>query len=309
MDLICARYARWVMLLSATACGGAGTPGGDGGTASDGGAASDGGTASVELTLDNCATNIASDVPAFFRTYFRCVTITKSGTDIVIQTKGLPPHRTFYYGVSSPNYATFDRSGGRAPNPNTLREQNVTMTIPSNPVSRGLTITTAMVDRTANTNTNEYSGGAVGVALDSVLLFNDQAAPGDNIDNEAFTFDGYNAHPQQQGQYHYHTSTPGPLEVLQKIGATSSTTPGSASVELYGILCDGTLVLGCTELDGSQPSGGDFDGQNGHTHDIRDGTATHFVSRYHTHVCPTRFTTHKYTPEIRYYTTCTMTGR
>jgi len=39
-------------------------------------------------------------------------------------------------------------------------------------------------------------------------------------------------------------------------------------------MCVGTVVLGCTELDGSEPAAADFDAQGGHEHDLAgaDGT-------------------------------------
>ena len=146
--------------------------------------------------------------------------------------------------------------------------------------------------------------GPAGVALDSVVLFNALAAPGDDIENEKYTFDSYEGHPAGT-TYHYHSITPGPLEVMQAIGLTTSTVPGSADVEVYGIMCDGTLVLGCTELDGTQPAGDDLDAQNGPSHDVIDEEGTsHFLDRYHTHICPGVFPNHNFTPEIQFYSTC-----
>ena len=72
---------------------------------------------------------------------------------------------------------------------------------------------------------------------------------------------------------------PGPVEVVAYLGHTDSVEPGCADVELYGMLCDGTVALGCTELDGDSPDSGDFDAQNGHTHDLvgDDGEVPVFV--------------------------------
>ena len=75
-------------------------------------------------------------------------------------------------------------------------------------------------------------------------------------------------------------------------------------VELYGVLCDGTLVLGCTELDGSSPQGA-LDAQGGHVSDIGDGTTVYFASRYHTHVCADAAHGHPFTPEVHFYQKCT----
>jgi hypothetical protein len=148
------------------------------------------------------------------------------------------------------------------------------------------------------TSTQEYSLGAVGVALDSVAMFNPLAAPGDDIEKEKFTFDDFNAHPAPDGTYHYHTTSKGPLEVLSSIGAT-------AGLELYGVMCDGTIVLGCSELDATAPDLSALDAQGGHVGDVKDAAGTvHFAGRYHVHVCPSKGG-RKFTPEIQYYSTCT----
>ncbi len=314
------RSLRVPLLLAATACssstttatsttatdGGTTTAAGDGGvtTTADGGV-----TATGLHDLTTCTTSIAADAPAFYKKFFKCVTVTTTADGVNVAYNGLPPHKSYYYGQGNVNFADFDTSRGPTykPNPNKIVGRTRTVSVPSAPVSRGLTITPAMVDRKAGTNPNEYRMGAAGVAIDSVVIFNDQAAGQDNIDDERFTFDSYDAHPAPSGEYHYHTTSPGPLEVLKALGFATTTKPGDAEVELYGVMCDGALVLGCTELDGKAPDGATLDGQNGHVTDIvdKDGV-THFTGRYHTHVCPKLFTTHKYTPEIQFYSTCTV---
>ena len=88
-------------------------------------------------------------------------------------------------------------------------------------------------------------------------------------------------------------------------GIIQTPTPGSGEIEVYGIMCDGTVILGCTELDGSSPNSIELDAQNGHIHDLIDGEdTTHFTERYHTHICPDQFSNHKFTPELQYYDDC-----
>ncbi|MGZ3417430.1 MAG: YHYH protein [Polyangiales bacterium] len=246
-------------------------------------------------TLESCTTSIAADAPAFFATYFKCVTITTTADAIVIESQGLPPHLSYYYGAGSPNFAPFDTSRGSEymPNPNKLKQKSLRVSVPKVPKSKGLTVTAAMVDGVVGTNGDEYSLGPVGIALDSVAIFNPLAAPGDDIEKEKFTFDDYSAHPAPDGTYHYHTASKGPLEVMTAIGKTG---------ELYGVMCDGTIVLGCTELDGSDP--GTLDAQGGHVGDVKDASTTHFTGRYHVHVCPTKTGGRRFTPEIQYYSTC-----
>jgi len=261
-----------------------------------------------ERTIETCPTAVSSEAPAFFAQYFRCVDVTTNDTDVVIETQGLPPHRSNYYATNSPNYEPFDTSRGaryRA-NPNRLSAQDVVLSIPKSPVSRGLTITTEMVDGVVGTNANEYPMGVAGVAIDSVLLFNPMARPGDDIEAEQYTFDRYNAHPAPSGDYHYHTVSRGPLELLESIGLGTGAEPGSASLELFGLMCDGTVVLGCTELDGTAAPIGTLDAQGGHVHDLTErGGAVAFADRYHVHLCPSVEGGRRFTPEIQYYDRCT----
>lgn len=286
-------------LLAAFVCAGCGS-------SSSSSSGSGGSSGSGHRTLSSCETNIAPDAPELFKRYFRCVTVTTSADSVTIQTEDLPPHETNYYGQDSPDYVAFDTSRGSQyhANPNLLVQQNIEVTIPLAPVAKGLTVTAGMVDGVVGTSSDEYPMGPAGVALDSVALFNPLAKPGDDIANERFTFDDYNAHPTQNGIYHYHTASPGPMEVLVAAGLDTGSKLGAGQPELMGVMCDGTLVLGCTELDGSTPAG-TLDAQGGHVGDIvdKDGTVLE-KSRYHVHVCPSSSSGRQYTPEIQYYTTC-----
>ena len=254
----------------------------------------DAAVSSGELTLDNCPTTIASDVPEPYRSLFRCVDMSISGTDLTIKSTGLPPHKSYYYGSGSPNFIAWDDRGGLYhANPNTLKLSTTSIVVPLTPNSRNLTINAALVDGVNGTSGSEYHGGPVGIALDSVLMFNALAAPGDDISQEQYTFDPYNAHPAPGGQYHYHRDSQGPLDVLAL---------AANAAQVYGLMCDGTFILGCSELDGSTPVTTDLDAQNGHTHDMPS-----IGARYHIHICPS-WTDHPrvYTPEIQAYDRCTV---
>jgi hypothetical protein len=296
--------------LLAAACGGSvdGEGTGGGGSGTTGSTTSTGGSAGGLRTLDSCGTTIADDVPAFYRKYFRCVDISMSGSEIVFKTTDLPPHQTAYYADGDPNWIAFDTQGGtHVQNPSRLAEQALTMQIPVDPVAKGLTITPTLVDGQGGDSIDEYHakpGGTPGVSLDGVAMFHGVAAPGDDLKKQEVSFDVYDGHPEMTGTYHYHGEAPGPLEVLKANGIVKTTEPGSAEVELYGIMCDGTLVLGCTELDGSTPDSADFDGQNGHEHDIAADGTVYFTKRYHTHVCRSKYTQDLFSPEIQYYVKC-----
>jgi len=255
----------------------------------DDGGGTDAGTTD-ELTLETCTYTIGLDVPDPYAARFKCANVSVEGTDVVITTTGLPPHPTYYYGEGDANYTAWDSRGGQYnPNPNRLQRKNTTIRIPMTPVSRNVTITAALVDGVVGTSGSEYRQGAAGVAFDSVILFNPLAAPGDDIADEQFTFDPFNAHPAPDGTYHYHRDSDGPRE--------------AAATDALGVMCDGTWVLGCTELDGTFPTESTLDAQNGHVHAI-----VGLGDRYHTHICPGQLPNHTrpYTPEIQYYSTCSV---
>lgn len=303
------------LLAAPTGCGGAlegattGTGGHDAGagTSGTGGATGSGGAATGLRTLDDCGTKFAADVPAFYKKYFRCVDVSMSGGDVVLKIDDLPPHRSPYYAKSDPNWIAFDTQGGtHFQNPNQLSAQSFSVRIPADPVPKGLTIGKTLVDGQGGTSVDEYHpkpGAAPGVSLDGVAMFHGVAAPGDDLAKQAFTFDDYEGHPEPTGAYHYHGASPGPLAALRANGLVKSTKPGAAEVELYAIMCDGALVLGCTELDGTAPDSSDFDAQNGHVRDIAADGTVYFAKRYHTHVCTGKYPD-GFAPEIQYYVKC-----
>jgi len=295
----------WALYLSVLAVGCGDDGGGvdpDGGTGLDDAVAADGGEGEA-ITLANCDASVEAAAAPFYQQYFACSDISVTGAGTQLFSTGLPPHPSAYYPADDPNYVAFDDRGGtHQKNPNELTSGNYTFTIPDAPVAKGITIDAALVDNSMNTSADEYGGGPVGMALNGVVIFAAMAAVGDELADEQFTFDSYEAHPAGT-TYHYHFNTPGPLEVLVDRGYSSTATPGAGAVELYGVLCDGTVVMGCAELDGSAPSGDDFDAQNGHVHDISDGDTTHFAERYHTHVCPGSWPDYPFFPEIAYYET------
>ena len=267
-------------------------------------------------SLETCETSFGPGVPEFFTKYFRCVTanMSESGEYVNIYFNSKPPYLSWYYPPDDPNYTPWYSLGENYyQNPGQIIGENLVVSIPINPVPRQETnswIDNFYVNGEVDGGV-EYSMGTTGAALNGVSMFNPCAAPGDVIENEIYSFDPYAGHPAGS-RYHYHTSSKGPLEVLELNGLTQNTTPGLADVELYGIMCDGVPVLGCTELDGSTPNNSDWDAQNGHVHDIVDENGTVHFNRYHTHICYDElsedtndfnsFEKHEFTPEVSFYT-------
>ncbi|MFT6747015.1 MAG: hypothetical protein ACJAZ2_001361 [Glaciecola sp.] len=171
--------------------------------------------------------------------------------DIVITSKGIPNHESAYYETSNPLYADYTLSTFNK-NPNTISEQSITMTIPRYPLEASSHDATAL--------------GAMGIAVNSVSLYNQYAAPGDDLEDEIEGFDQWAGHPQNQGQYHYHLEAP-------------YLTQQNGNEALVGILMDGFPVYG-THENGVQITNADLDEYHGHT----TSTADFPDGIYHYHV-------------------------
>ncbi len=247
-------------------------------------------------TLEDCTATVADDVPAFYARYFACTDISMEGDSVVLATESLPPYTTYYYGEGHEMYADWDDQGGTTePNPNVIAALTVRVVVPAEPVAKGLDISAAIVDHQMATSDEEYVPGPVGVAPDSVSNFNATAGVGDDIFEEELSFDEWDAHPTQNGEYHHHGANRGTLEALDFLGVDET---------VYGIMCDGTVLLGCDELDGGTVDVDTLDAQDGHVGDIIDLDGTvHFTGRYHAHVCPDYNGSGLY-PEIQYYDAC-----
>jgi hypothetical protein len=246
-------------------------------------------------------------IPPPPRRRFSIVIVLAVALLVVISGSNLPPHLSYYYGADSDQFEEFDYSRGEEyrPNPNQIELTNFTIRIPINPSESGNAIDARTVNLTVGDGT-DYPQGPAGVALDGATYFNPLAAAGDDIEDEKFTFDSNEGHPQQMGAYHYHAVARGPLRVLSELGLVTSDLPGHAEIEIYGIMCDGTVLLGENELDGS--AAGDLDVQAGHVHDIvtADGTVL-LEERYHIHMAAEIGTDPRgLSPEAQYYDTCNV---
>ncbi|MDF3818739.1 YHYH protein [Leptospira sp. 96542] len=171
----------------------------------------------------SCQTCIDASLPTWIKDNFHCVTVTKSGSNYVFTTKNLPPYKSYYYGSTSPYFEVM--GGGNTGNPNLIQSQNYTLTIPVNPV----------FDATPDAS----SLGAVGISTYGVVLFNNEAAPGDDLTAEYSSFDQSEGHPTASGEYHHHTEPP------------KLTNNGS---ELIGVILDGYPIYGKKTETGSYPS-------------------------------------------------------
>lgn len=200
-----------------------------------------------------------TELPEVYEKIKNVTDVYLDGEFVVIETEGIPDHKSPYYENTIWEADRYEGYMGTNPdyhrNPNRITAQNMTFRIPLNP---------------AKDDSHQATGlGAIGVTVNGVAIFNQYAAPGDDLSQEINTFDHYNGHPQQMGMYHYHIE---PTYLTETNGGES----------LIGFLLDGFPVYGPMES-GQTITNADLDQYHGHQHvtaDYPDGI-------YHYHVTDT----------------------
>ncbi|KAA0272049.1 MAG: YHYH protein [Chloroflexi bacterium] len=195
-------------------------------------------------------------------------TITLQGDQRIFTGNDLPDHPTGNFPVSQSDDAyAVDR------NPNSIREQTVSFSVPANPSAA------------AQPN---CVGGEVGIMLSGVVIFNAFDAEGrDAVAHEVQ--DDCDGHPQQSGFYHYHS-------LSDCIEDTS--TSGHSS--LVGYAFDGYGIYGYYGEDGGEVTNEDLDDCHGHTHVIEwDGQMVEMYHYHATHEFPYTVGCFHGTPSVR----------
>ncbi|QCX00374.1 YHYH protein [Aggregatimonas sangjinii] len=175
-------------------------------------------------------------------------TIFLDGSNVVIETTGLPDHETVYWGEDNDLYRAepdVNLTPTRIPD----RNQGATITVDTSPDLTGSTVATEL--------------GIIGIAVSGSYIFNDQEGNGP-LDQAAGSLDWTGAHIGPS-VYHYH---------LEPKAFTDD------DDELAGILLDGVFLYGrkCNSI-GTYPT--DLDASGGHT------TATQYTdgdAEYHYHI-------------------------
>lgn len=175
-------------------------------------------------------------------------TIYLDGSDVVIETTGLPNHETVYWGEGNELYR--DEPDVRlTPTRIPDRDQSETIIVDATPNLTGNTVATQL--------------GIIGVAVSGSYIFNDQEGNG-ALDEAAGGLDWTGAHIGPS-VYHYH---------LEPKAFTNDDS------ELVGILLDGVFLYGrkC-DLTGTYPT--DLDASGGHTHATQHSDGE---EEYHYHI-------------------------
>jgi hypothetical protein len=179
----------------------------------------------------------SGDVPAMYSAFGNGMTITVEGDYVVIRTKNIPDHKSPYFVASDTRYEAYNGTNtGFVLNPNRIAEQALVFRIPVTPTKQATPSATPL--------------GPIGVATNGVAIFNQYAGPNQPLTGEIDSFDQYNGHPQQTGQYHYHVE---PVYLTR-----------TSKAVLIGVLLDGYPVYGPLE-DGKTITSADLDAAHGHT--------------------------------------------
>lgn len=198
----------------------------------------------------------STTIPDVYKKIYGATDMYISGTYLVIKATSLPDHKSPYYKGTKWESTKYEAYNGTntsyAQNPNTITEVDLTYKIPLNPVKA--------------TNHQATPGGAIGVAVNGVPLYNQYNAQNSPLTAEINSFDQYLGHPQMQGMYHYHQE---PNYLTAQKGRDA----------LMGFLLDGFPVYGPLE-GGKTISNSDLDAYHGHI----GATADYPQGIYHYHI-------------------------
>ena len=201
-------------------------------------------------TLWACSkTDTSTDEPVIddglataYQQFYNVNEVYQDGDMVVVECEGVPDHKSPYYQGTAWEEERYEDYDGSNPdfhqNPNEIGAQNYTFRIPLNP----------QVDESHSATPL----GPIGVALNGVAIFNQYAAPGDDLSEEINTFDHYNGHPTGTQAYHYHVE---PLYLTNTLGQDA----------LLGFLLDGFPLYGPVE-NGEVITNDDLDAYHGHEH-------------------------------------------
>jgi hypothetical protein len=204
--------------------------------------------------------------------------------EIVVTSTNLPDHESVYWEDDQDLHEDYDYDTNiykfaevytdqvaHSAGPNMIKTQSIVMRMPADP--------------TEAANKTQSTFGTIGLALNGVSFFNENAAPGGYIVDELFTFDQCSGHPQQQGVYHYHVDAVCLVrdlggDITEQSVTDAGTTytwiedAGTNAGVLLGFLMDGFPVYGpidAEELDCQGEAVTEpIDAYNGHAHCTAD---------------------------------------
>lgn len=170
------------------------------------------------------------------------------GSNVVIETNGLPNHSTPYWGVGNALYVAPQSGFSATPSLITGYNGSATLTVSANPKKASSPSNTSL--------------GAIGIAISGAAIFNDSEGNGP-LSGAAVSLDYTGAHIGPS-EYHYHT---------EPYAWTNN------DDKLVGVMADGFFIYGrkCNST-GETATG--LDASNGHTTTTQHATE----ATYHYHI-------------------------
>lgn len=230
------------------------------------------------LGADGCVsgvtTSMSSDLPSWIKDNFKCSVGWVSGDYYCFKSKNLPNHASYYWirsGAGAPlaaNLPFLDGQQHTEAGTNRIGSQNFVYAIPKNPT------------RNTGTLSGTQAGlSSIGITRNGLAIFNNAAAPGDTLADEAKTFDAFGSHPNNQSITHHH----GWVKKFSTDQSATVTTEYNNDSNLIGITLDGYALYGSKCDNGTAATGDDttptLDAYHGHT-----AVTTHFsTATYHYH--------------------------
>lgn len=209
------------------------------------GATSSSGCALLTRDTSSCkASREAAGLSGFWLNFSCRVSLSVSGDEVIAVSDGLPDYASNYFTDTDACHETYT---GAIQNPNLISTQSYSVHFPRTPDTEETTMQRVTI---------------VGMALNGVGIFGNFAAPGDDIFQEALTFDRCAGHPERTGVYHYHAE---PLSITQD------------DDNFVGVMRDGNPIYGRRCVGGDSPT---LDTYGGHTSATPDST----TPIYHYHV-------------------------
>lgn len=207
----------------------------------------------TQAAAETTTTTTPAGVPPAFTKFSSTVSVSLDGDYVVLKANGVPDHKSVYFPTTDSRYEAYNGTNRNfSSNGFTIVEQQLTYRIPLHPAAASTHAATPL--------------GPIGLAVNGVPIFNQYNGQNRPLTVEINSFDQYNGHPQQTGQYHYHVE---PLGITAKNGSSA----------LIGFLLDGFPVYGPVE-NGKRLTDADLDELHGHT----SATADYPNGIYHYHV-------------------------
>ena len=180
------------------------------------------------------------------------ITIVRQGAQRVVTANNLPLHPTGTFPIQRTDPA-YKYDG----NPNSIREQNIVLTLPADPAQAA--------------EPSCVPQGMIGFTTSGAALYNALDAAGRDAAAHEVQ-DACSGHPQMTGQYHYHSLSNCIVDTAGAAGRHS---------DLVGYALDGYGIYGMHGENGVLLSDADLDACHGHTHAIEWDGQTAVMYHYH----------------------------